>query len=279
MKPREHVEIASGNIHMRGFDDMADAVEASIAELAPEYPELGGRKVWFGTHSAQWTGQQIPADAIVYNLEQWGAPHMTLEYIDMMSHRVVWDCSLRNCVNLRNIGVRANFVPVGYSAKWLRYASPQIGEITDVLHVGCMSERRSSVLSEIRQRMDGDVRIKALTCTYGDERDTHMINARIVLNVHYYDTSDMEEVRMGFLIANRKVVVSEAPTCETALLTPWVHKQLPIDEIPSEVVRMLGCPHRDLRTGAENDYKEFKKTSMTSNIRRALDESRKEVGI
>jgi hypothetical protein len=51
--------------------------------------------------------------------------------------------------------------------------------------------------------------VKHLFSVYGEERDRAIADAKVVLNVHFYEDSIHEIVRTSYLLANRKAVVSE----------------------------------------------------------------------
>jgi len=45
--------------------------------------------------------------------------------------------------------------------------------------------------------------------SYGTERDQWIARAKLILNLHFYDAHIFEMVRVSYLLANRKCVVSE----------------------------------------------------------------------
>jgi hypothetical protein len=54
------------------------------------------------------------------------------------------------------------------------------------------------------------LRVESAFGCYGEERDALIARARIVLNVHYYESKVFEVVRVSYLLANRKCVLSES---------------------------------------------------------------------
>jgi hypothetical protein len=82
-----------------------------------------------------------------------------------------------------------------------------------VLFYGSLNERRTRKLHDL---LDAGLKVKVLPLgTYGAERDECIANSKVVLNVHYYTPGIMEIVRLSYLWANRKCVVTEA-TYKTA---------------------------------------------------------------
>jgi hypothetical protein len=276
------VRICDGNIHMRGFDDIARVVGSSMSELEVDSPEIHNLEVWFGAHTSVITGQYVPERAIVYNLEQWGSPQMSEAYIDLLRRHTVWDCFLRNVVRMRHLGIDAHFVPIGYSPRWIIQDTDLPGYLDDwpidILHVGCVSERRGALLRKIHQISRGTLNVRCCTETYGNRRDKAILEAKVCLNIHYYGESDMEETRMGHMVANRKLVLTEEATCETPLLNAWVAHNYEYCHLAESAVAWATTDACLVREAARRDHRKFMKTNMTDNISRALNEARNERG-
>jgi hypothetical protein len=118
----------------------------------------------------------------------------------------VWDYSeanIRFLTGLGHAGVR--HVPIGYARSLERIAPAAVQDI-DVLFYGQPTERRLRVLEEVRGR---GLRVEALWGVYGPPRDQAIGRSKIVLNLHQFETSQLEQVRIGFLLNNRCFVVSE----------------------------------------------------------------------
>jgi hypothetical protein len=75
----------------------------------------------------------------------------------------------------------------------------------DVLFYGSMNERRKAVLQDLAR----DLSVKALFGAYGPERDAWIARSKIVLNIHYYERQILEQVRISYLLNNRRFVLSE----------------------------------------------------------------------
>jgi hypothetical protein len=75
----------------------------------------------------------------------------------------------------------------------------------DILFYGCLNERRSFVIEQLKTFAN----VAAVTGVYGEELFGLISRAKIVLNLHFYESSIFEAVRVSFLLANRKAVVSE----------------------------------------------------------------------
>ena len=104
----------------------------------------------------------------------------------------VWDYSPENVEVLRANGVQnIQLVPLGFHEK-LR--TIQRGEqTTDVLFYRSLNDRRRAVLNELAKSCD----VRLLYGKFGQERDAEIARAKIVLNIHYYDSQIMEQAQIG----------------------------------------------------------------------------------
>ncbi len=69
-----------------------------------------------------------------------------------------------------------------------------------------MNDRRALVLEQLKSR---NVRVENAFGVYGEDRDALIARARLVLNVHFYESKIFEIVRVSYLLANGACVVSE----------------------------------------------------------------------
>jgi hypothetical protein len=119
----------------------------------------------------------------------------------------VWDYSRRNMEILRGEGFKGtlNHAPVGFVEELSRIPKAPVQDI-DVLFYGSVNERRLRSLDGLRAQ---GLKVEAVFGVYGAERDALIARAKVVLNMHYYDSSIFEIVRVSYLLANRKAVVAE----------------------------------------------------------------------
>lgn len=174
----------------------------------------------------------LPPDTVMYNLEQveeslfdW-APQLR----EAFSRLEVWDYSHRNLERLRQMGFSGRFhcLPVGTMPQMSRIKSAPVQDI-DVLFYGVVNERRRLVLKAIQDR--GFV-VRAAFGYYGEARDALIARAKLVLNLHKHQAQVFEIVRVSYLLANHKAVVSEIA---------------PETEIDAELCRAVaGAPYQDL---------------------------------
>jgi hypothetical protein len=148
-----------------------------------------------------------PNNAILYNFEQVyeGSPWLTPALLDLFRRYPVWDYSQANIERLAAWHVpRLTHVRVGYVPELTRIAA--VPEDIDVLFYGSNSPRRRAVLDSLRAR---GFRVEWLFGAYGAGRDAMIARSKIVLNMHLYEAEVFEIVRVSYLLANGRAVVSE----------------------------------------------------------------------
>ncbi len=134
----------------------------------------------------------LPAEAIVYNLEQitsesaWISP----EWLDSMKGRIIWEYSAQNVSYWRTNRVQAVYVPIGYCPTLTRIDRTQTKDI-DVVFYGSLNDRRLNILNALQAR---NLRIAVLNGTYGRQRDSIIGRSKMAINIHYYVPNIFEVV-------------------------------------------------------------------------------------
>lgn len=212
-----------GYVHSQAFTEVAESLHHALLELGHDsvvsnrLDNRRRRHIVLGANLLPRHPQALPADAIVVNLEQVapGSKWMVPAYIDILAGAgTVWDYSRANIDALRELGIAADLVPIGFVPA-LRRIAAQPSDI-DVLFYGSVNDRRNDVLQALRARGQ---RVEAVFGVYGRERDALIARAKLVLNIHYYDSKVFEIVRVSYLLANAVCVVSERgsdPAAEAA---------------------------------------------------------------
>lgn len=198
--------------HVLAFAELANALVQGlgalgfVAGLTQDPAEISGRAIVLAPHLIPHVGWQPPADAILYNLEQgddgndWFSP----AYWSLLRSHEVWDYSAVNAAYLAARGVPARLLPVGY-APCLSRIEPAVEDI-DVLAYGAMTPRRIAILQALHQR---GLKVVPLFNVYGPERDRYIARSRLVLNIHAQTARLFEIVRVSYLLANGRCVLSE----------------------------------------------------------------------
>lgn len=205
-----------GYPHAGAFKEIAETVAYGLVGLGCRvsmdlnrlvYP--GPPAIMFGANllTAE-EADRLPDEVVIYNLEQidganaWCSP----AYLGLLRRCRVWDYSARNLSALAELGVHhAAHVPVGYVPQLTRIQRAGAEDI-DVLFYGSLNERRRNVLERLRGL---GLNVRGVFGVYGEQRDALIARAKLVLNVHYYETSIFELVRVSYLLANRTAVVAE----------------------------------------------------------------------
>jgi hypothetical protein len=213
--------------HSHAFDEVVEGLVGSLRMLGEDvhvrHNEIvrGQANILIGANLL--TAEQcneIQNDVIVYNLEQvdGASPWLTPHYRRLLSRVRVLDYTDRNADRLRGLtgNGRIRVLPVGFWSGWSRIPRASVEDI-DALFYGALNERRQRIISALR---DKGVVVATAFGVYGAKRDALISRAKIVLNVHYYETSVFEVVRATYLLANRKVVAAECGL--NTEIYPWL---------------------------------------------------------
>jgi hypothetical protein len=189
--------------HQGALAELAEVVRYGLAALKLKHEPM----IVLGAHTLQRdplsTLLDGPTEIIIYNTEHPTSPFMTPQYKRLLEEYPVWSYYPDG---------PGKYVPIGYMPQMSRIPKPQLQPV-DVLFYGSMNERRLRILNKLVIR---GLYVKVLRLgTYGAERDKCIAGSKVVLNVHYYTPGIMEMVRLSYLWANRKCVVTEA-TYKTA---------------------------------------------------------------
>lgn len=206
-----------GNPHTAAFDDLSAGLESAFRTLGVAVERRtneiahSGVNLLIGAHliDSQVLADHLPANTVILNLEQIRGFDVQARgiYLSLLKRLTVWDYSMRNIVELRRMTQNPNIrhLAVGYVPEMTRFLPPS-EQTVDVLFYGSSNPRRNAVL---RGLAEAGLNVKHLFSVYGAERDQAIAEAKVVLNVHYYEDCIHEIVRTSYLLANSKAVVSE----------------------------------------------------------------------
>ena len=202
----------AGFAHSEAFREVAETLQAAAVELGHDAivtarADLPDRQtIVLGPNLLARHPQPLSASAILYNLEQAGAyPWFEPAVMDLFRRHRVWDYSERNAAQLAGLGVpKPLVVPIGWSRSLERI--PHGAEDIDVLFYGSTNPRRLHVLDELRK---AGARVEAVYGVYGPQRDALIARSKLVLNLHFFEARVFEIVRVSYLLANGRAVVSE----------------------------------------------------------------------
>lgn len=209
--------VPPGNPHTAAFDDLVLGFESALRALGVSVSRRmnsfsdRGINILFGAHliGSQGEADSVPANTVLVNLEQVtgfdvkGRP----VYFSLLKRLPIWDYSVRNIVELRRLtqNPMIRHFSVGYVPEMTRRI-PSFEQPVDVLFYGSTNPRRIAVLQGLAK---AGLNVKHMFSVYGSERDQAIAEAKVVLNMHFYEDSIHEIVRTSYLLANSKAVVSE----------------------------------------------------------------------
>jgi hypothetical protein len=178
----------------------------------------------------------------------------------------VWDYSALNVQDLLGMGVAATHVPMGYAPEMTRLRD-DFPSRTEVLFYGLITERRQALISRLASQ---GVHILASQEAFGDLRDRLLAHSRLVLNIHQFLPARLEVVRLGYVWANKKAVLSERRSdteipeylCEACRFAEY-------DDIPSVAQELLGDPAK-LKQQAEAGFAAFASRPMDESLEKII---------
>jgi len=206
---------------------------------------------------------------IPYQLEQlsesvWSALPEPAKAVLRGAHDI-WDYSEENVGFLRQRGLSARHVPVGYHES-LEQIPRGVPKEIDVLFYGSGGERRQRVLNAIAE--NPDIKVRALFGVYGKQRDDYISRSKIIINVHFYSAKIFEAVRVSYLLNNGCCIVSEASE-----FYPYRGVEIPMhpyETIAQECLLLLTREKEMGRLG-ETCYRQFKENyPMTECLRKVV---------
>jgi hypothetical protein len=211
-----------GYAHTSAFSEVAETFVLALTELG--YPTTfaenqvspSATNIVFGWHALHtFSAIELPRRTILFNLEQWIADSQWFASPAtraLMARHAIWDYSQRNIDAIRAAGIAPRFyrMPIGTMPQLSRIAPAEDMDL-DVLFYGAVNERRRKALQQVRAT---GLKVAA-AYLYGKERDAVIARSKLVLNIQQNTADLFEIVRVSYLLANRKAVVSECyPTTE-----------------------------------------------------------------
>lgn len=210
MRPREE----KGRFYVQAFHEVAETLAYGLSALGHDASfrsngfVLDAQNIVLGPQFAA-ADVKFPPGTILYNLEQIGANPIHMIMPELREGNRIWDYSPTNMPYWQEHGIDADYVPIGYVPQMTRI-KPAIYPDIDVLFFGGISPRRAKILRELE--LMTDIKTK-YALGYGSERDAAIARSKVVLNMHFYDAVQLyEQVRVSYLLSNRKCVVSEDAT-------------------------------------------------------------------
>lgn len=259
-----------------GFDDAILPLFFALRALGYDTEILcnrfnpGSRNIVFGSCIApRRIGRLMPRGSIIFNLEQIiaGSKWCNKDYLSHLNDYSVWDYSEKNITELRALGIRdITHVPLGYVPEMTRLSGSVIPQ-ADALFYGLITDRRDAL---IRRITDQGVKILASQDAFGDLRDKLLAHARVTLNIHQFLPARLEVVRLGYVWANKRPVLSEWR--EDSDIPDHLRAACyfaPYDAVPEALERLL---HDEAlrRKQAEQGFAAFSSQPMAASLEKVV---------
>ncbi|MDL2267736.1 hypothetical protein LJC46_07100 [Desulfovibrio sp. OttesenSCG-928-G15] len=259
-----------------GFDDAIFPLYYALQNLGYTVEILfnrcnpKSRNIIFGSCIApRKIGRQIPRKSIIFNLEQMneGSKWCNKDYLVHLNDYAVWDYSLVNVNGLQALGISGvTHTPLGYVPQMTRLAPEYPAEV-DAVFYGLLTERRDAL---IRRMVHAGNRVLASQEAFGDLRDKLLATAKVVLNIHQFLPARLEVVRLGYVWANRRPVLSEYR--QDGEIPDHLREACcfaTYDNLPDELNRLL-ADKAALQKLATDGFTAFSSQPMTSSLEKII---------
>lgn len=196
------------------FMELAELIAFSIKDLGlsvsiSENGYSSSRNIVIGSHLLNKSmADLLPKHSIIFNTEPVGDSVRTWNEnaLHFLGRFEAWDYSKRNISILGSLGIKPpKLFKFGYH-KELERIHNKVEKDIDILFYGTMTPERQSILNGLEKAR---LKVVKLNGVFGAERDSFIARSKIILNLHQYDTKDLEIVRCHYLMNKRKAIVSQ----------------------------------------------------------------------
>lgn len=200
-----------GYVHGLALLELAEFINNQIircgysSTLSKNRVIYDGINIILGAHIQPEKYNNLYQNCIVFNTEQLPENSIWTNavYKNILMKNYVWDYSSfnLNCIDHNNKSlIYLNF------DKNLRRIKLNPDKEWDILFYGSLNERRIKLLDGLERR---GIKIKRLFGIYGPERDYFLSKCRSVLNLHFYESQILQQIRIFYPLINRIPVISE----------------------------------------------------------------------
>jgi hypothetical protein len=253
---------------LHGYTDVIDSVTTGINQWRTDVTQIIVGAQFMPSEMLA----QFPASTCIYNLEQVDGFVRTFGdapiFRQMADNFEIWDYNAGNVARWQTdyAARRVKLVPIGYAPVLSRIPRSDEQDI-DVLFYGAPTEYRYLILARI---CGAGLNLVNFCGIYGAARDSLIARAKVVLNLrHDVATSVFSVVRAAYLLANRKVIVSDTVASDDDRPDGIVF--VDADWIPTVCKRLV--ENQELRCFAEEfGYQAFARRDIATALRAALGE-------
>jgi len=205
----------AGFLHSSAFSEVKDSLAWSLTELGHEVVltensfSAQATNIIFGAELIP-PGATLPDHSIIFNLEHPSHPNLGNVRTLAKGH-TIWDHSKASVADWKQRGFQARHLPIGYTPNLTRIPRATTQDI-DVSFLGWMTPRRKKIMEALKE---AGLDIFYSDCCYGGARDYIISKSKVCLNVHHDGRDRFEIVRVSYLMANSKAVISEISVDDT----------------------------------------------------------------
>ena len=265
---RFNICVLPTSVHTQCFAEVADSIEWALKELEHEVSRGSvvpdATNILFGVRPDE---PSIPEGSVIYNGEQVNGDGLWPACAARYRGLTVWDYSAANAARYAAWQLPApSVVRPGYSPV-LDGRIPHKDKTHDVVFFGSSNDRREKILHDLE--VAGVSVLRVPFGVYGKERDELLAQARLCINIHYYDSAIFEAVRCSYLAQNGVPVVSELSVSAEA--EQWGIDQVHYDDLVEFCCSLLS-PDRPaiLPNTAAHSMACAKRVSLLDDVRAAV---------
>lgn len=173
---------------------------------------------------------------------------------------IIWDFSKENISFLNDIDIEAQYLSIGYN-EILEIIPKNQNKDIDILFYGSINKRRRDILNDIHFKTG--IKPSYLFGAYNQERNNIISRAKLVVNIHYYDSQIFESVRISFLLNNNIPILSE-----NSKLYPYPKVNLPLCEADNfhNAITNIFKNYKDFKENCNINYINFKNSYLMKDI-------------
>jgi len=205
-----------GYVHSLGFIDPARYFRHQFrrfgarVSVAKNRLRHGAVNFVFGAHLGFDPALRERHACVFVNLEQLGegGAKVSQAYLNLLAGSAVVDYDVDNVAAYARDADTVPVVPMLYAPYLANASAPPLAQRPiDLLFIGSMNPRRRALIDRIEAQ---GVQVAMFdSALYGEERDHFITQAKAVLNMHFYDSSRFEQVRVSHCLSLGTPVISE----------------------------------------------------------------------
>lgn len=214
------------------------------------------------------THEFLPPRTIILNTEQVGDSNSMAHkdtYLEILSRYYIWDYSAFNTSLFKHQNF--DIIQFGYE-EGLKRLRNDIPKEYDLIFYGSINPRREKIISSLSAK---GITIQVLSNVYASERDFFIERSRAILNLHFYDTKILQQVRVFYPLINGFPIVSEAYPAASA---PFFYDTCILKPDGEDFIKYTCDVVEKLRHNAEalhSSIARFQQTSNCSNVQQAIE--------